>query len=100
MEGNPVSMLDFSTDQNQFLFSHPVCNMQTYRKLDLVPAISLNPGRNFRDRLHYTNKRVDILKTPAYEKQGRLNTDHPVMSKYLAEGEKLNEKEPDVFLST
>ena len=66
----------------------------------MIPEISLNPGRNFRDNLHYINKKVGILKTPAYEKQGRLSTDIHVMLKCLAKREKFNGKEPDIFVHT
>lgn len=61
----------------------------------MAPEISLSPGRNFRDSLHYIYKRVDILKARSCEKQETPNTDYQVMLKCLAKGEKFNEKEQD-----
>lgn len=68
-----------------------------YRKLDMVSEISLSPGRNFRDSLHYINKRVDILKTASYETE-RPNTHYLVMLKCLAKVEKFSEKEADFLV--
>lgn len=63
----------------------------------MVPEISLSPGRNFSDSLHYRNERADILKTPSYEKQERPNN-YLMMFKCLAKGEKFNAKELDFMV--